>query len=81
MHSCETCQKTKVVGQGYGHHTPREAQVRPWYEIAVDLVGTWILHDEDGNGNAFSALTIMDTVTNYCEIVLLRNKTTECVGL
>jgi transposase InsO family protein len=55
--------------------------VAPWHEIAVDLIGTWTIRDEHGEDHSFTALTIMDTVTNYCEITRLRNKTAEHVGL
>ena len=78
---CDTCQKSKLPGRGYGHLPPREAFVAPWHEIAVDLIGPWTLHDEDGNSHTFTALTVIDTVTTYCEVILLRNKTAAHVAL
>jgi transposase InsO family protein len=77
---CETCQKTKLFGKGYGHLPPRQAKVAPWQEVAVDLIGPWSLYDPDGNEHTFTALTVVDTVTTYCEVVLLRNKTAAHVG-
>jgi hypothetical protein len=63
-------------------HPPWEAQVAPWHEIAVNLIGTWMLRDEHGNDHSFTALTFMNTpVTNYCEIIQLKEKTAEHVGL
>jgi len=77
---CETCQKSKLFGQGYGHLPPREAHYAPWQEVAVDLIGPWTLYDHNGDEHSFTALTIVDTVTTYCEVVLLRNKTAKHVG-
>jgi hypothetical protein len=79
--TCKANQKAKLVGQCYGHLPPREAIIAPWYEIAVELTGIWTLHDEHGNDHSFTALTIMNMVTNYCEIVHLRNKTAQYVEL
>ena len=78
---CDTCQKSKLTGKGYGHLPPREAFVAPWHEIAVDLIGPWVLYDQDGNAHSFTALTIIDTVTTYCEVILLRNKSAAHVAL
>jgi hypothetical protein len=33
---CAVCQRAKRAGIGYGKLAPREANVQPWYEIAVD---------------------------------------------
>ena len=78
---CDTCQKSKLPGRGYGHLPPRETFVAPWHEIAVDLIGPWSLHDEQGNTHTFTALTVLDTATTYCEVILLRNKTAAHVAL
>jgi transposase InsO family protein len=52
---------------------PRDAQVSPWREVAVDLVGPW---DIEIHGTTFKlqALTIIDTVTNYCKLVRILDK-------
>ena len=64
---------------GYGHLPPQQAFVAPWHEIAVDLIGPWTLKGA-GMNHIFTALTIIDTVTTYCELVLLKNKTASHVG-
>ena len=76
---CTVCQETKTVGKGYGHLPPRNAQVAPWHEVAVDLIGPWKIKAA-GKEHSFMALTIIDTVTTYCEVQLLKNKTAEHVG-
>jgi len=77
---CEVCQKTTIFGHGHGHLPVKETQHAPWQEVAVDLIGPWILYDQDGKEHSFTALTIVDTVATYCEIVLLENKTAKHVG-
>jgi hypothetical protein len=37
--TCESCQRFKLPGTGYGTIPPREAHLAPWQEIAVDLIG------------------------------------------
>ena len=39
--TCDSCQKFKLPGRGYGETPPRQAQIAPWYEVAVDLIGPW----------------------------------------
>ena len=79
--TCDPCQKCKLVGKGYGELPPREPLMQPWYEVAVDLIGKWSIRDVDGNDHEFMALTIIDTVTNLCEIAHIRDKTSSHVGL
>ena len=51
----------------------------PWHEVAVDLVGPWTIKLH-GQGLKFSALTSIDTVTNYPELARINNKTSEHVA-
>jgi hypothetical protein len=71
--TCNTCQTMKNVGRGHGHLPPREAPLLPWREIAVNLIGPWEV-DINNKKISFSALTIIDLVTNLTEIVRIRNK-------
>jgi transposase InsO family protein len=77
---CDSCQRAKLPGRGYGHHPPREATVAPWQEVAVDLIGPWTIVDEQGEQHKFTAITIVDNVTTYCEIQVMRNKTAAHAG-
>jgi transposase InsO family protein len=75
---CEHCQKFKNVKCGHGETAPREAGLLLWSEIAMDMIGPWTL--EVGNqSEKFSALTIIDLVTNLVEIVCVNNKTSATI--
>eukprot|EP00978_Attheya_sp_CCMP212_P001024 scaffold2113_cov63-Attheya_sp.AAC.6 len=37
----DTCQQYKANTRDYGHLPPREADMEPWQEVAVDLIGPW----------------------------------------
>ena len=77
---CDPCQRSKLVGRGHGHTAPKEAGIMPWREVAVDLIGPWEL--KVGNQTqSFSALTIIDLITNLTEIVRIENKTAAHVAL
>ena len=78
--SCDPCQRYKLPGKGYGELPPRDAEIAPWREVAVDLIGPWRIN-VNGQEVVFRALTIIDTVTNYCEIIRINNKTAAHVGL
>ena len=77
---CDACQRFKQAGRGYGKTAPREAVLSPWREIACDLIGPWKL-DVGNQLCTFSALTIIDTVTNLVEIVRLDNHSAAHVAL
>ena len=79
--TCDPCQRYKNSTLEYGKLPPRLANDVPWSDIAVDLIGPWKIRDQNGMDHAFHALTIIDTVTNYCEIIQLKNKTAEHVAM
>ena len=70
---CDTCQRHKPVGRGHGHTAPKEAPLVPWRQVAVDLIGPWEI-TVAGQEIKFSALTIIDLVTNLVEVVRLHDK-------
>lgn len=78
--TCDTCQRCKATQAEYGELPERVADFIPWGSIAVDLVGPWKFRDRHGFEHQFHALTIIDVVTNYVEIVRLDNKTAEHVS-
>ena len=43
----------------------RMANAIPWSDTAVDLIGPWSFRDQDGFEHTFTALTVIDAVTNY----------------
>ncbi len=80
--TCDTCQRFKLPGRGYGETPPRTALVAPWHEVAVDLIGPWKIkvpgYDE---AVVFNALTAIDTVTNLTELIRINRKTSRHVAL
>ena len=77
---CDACQCFKQVGRSYGKTAPWEAVLSPWREIACDLIGLWKL-DVGNQLCTFSALTIIDTVTNLVEIIRLDHHSSAHVAL
>jgi hypothetical protein len=71
---CDACQRYKLPGRGHGHLAARIADVAPWQEVAVDLIGPWTINLH-GQELKFNALTTIDTVSNYPEVIRLNNKT------
>ena len=71
--SCDYCQRNKLEGRGYGLLPEREVQSIPFEECAVDLIGPWIFQIPN-NPHEFSALTVIDTVTNLVELARIDDK-------
>ena len=71
---CESCQRHKLAGRGYGLLPEREVRVAPWEEVAIDLIGPWKVKVSNKLVE-FSALTIIDTASNLVELVRIDNKT------
>jgi hypothetical protein len=70
VNNCEACQLYKAQQILYGQLPPRIVHGAPWSEVAVDLIGLWLVRDQHGFDHAFHALTVIDTITNYCKIYL-----------
>ncbi|KAG7340303.1 integrase core domain containing protein [Nitzschia inconspicua] len=80
VRKCDPCQRLKNVGRGHGETASREASLLPWQDVAVDLIGPWTI--SIGNKNlTFSALTIVDMVTNLVEVVRIDNKAAAHVAM
>ena len=70
---CELCQKHKLPGKCYVLLPERQINCQPFIDAAVDLIDPWTV--KVGHRNAtFSALTILDLVTNLTELVRIENK-------
>ena len=71
--ACDTCQRYKNDGQGYGHLPPRDMFKAPWYELAVDSIGPWYIEVGGTRSQArtyeFHALTCIDTVSSLTELI------------
>jgi len=76
---CDTCQRQKQVLRGHGQTAPRKAHIHPWRDVAVDLIGPWILSINNQKVQ-FTALTAIDTVTGLVELQRLENKTSADVA-
>ncbi|KAL7562592.1 hypothetical protein ACA910_015462 [Epithemia clementina (nom. ined.)] len=78
--SCPTCQRVKTRHRHYSELPAREVRGNPWADIAVDLIGPWkvSVHNQE---LTFQALTLIDTVTNLCELIRINDKTARHVGL
>ena len=77
---CDACQRNKLSLHGYGELPLRNAVNTAWQEVAIDLIGPWTF-TVNGASYTFRVLTMIDTVTNYCELIRIDNKSAAHVGL
>jgi transposase InsO family protein len=73
LKTCDACQRYKLPGKAYGHLPARNAEEAPWRAVAVDLIGPWKVK-VGAIPVEFNALTVIDTVTNYPEVIRITNK-------
>ena len=73
VRNCEHCKRHKLEGRAHGLLPLREVRTAPFEEVAVNLIGPWKTK-VNGKLVTFSALTIIDTVTNLVELVRIDNK-------
>ena len=78
--TCDACQRYKLPGRGQGLLPAREANSVPWQEIAVDLIGPWTI-EVQGQQLVFRALTVIDTCTNFPELIRINSKSAAHVAL
>ena len=76
---CDACQCNKPVLRRYGELPLCNAVNTAWEDVAIDLIGPWTF-TVNGATYTFHALTMIDTVTNYCELIRYDNKSAAHVG-
>ena len=79
--TCDSCQRNKNMGPGYGHLPPRNDTSIPWEEIAIDLIGPWTIQIPYIGELSISALTAIDTATGLAELVRIDNKSSAHIAL
>lgn len=78
---CDSCQRHKNVGAGYGELPPRNDVSIPWEEVAVDLIGPWNVNIPGLGVLSIRALTIIDTCSGLAEIVRIPDKYSSTMAL
>lgn len=55
----------------YGRIPPKEAECLKWNQVNVDLWGPKTINNHDGNAYKLHAMTMIDPITGWFEIVTL----------
>ena len=71
---CVCCKFGKRCKHEYRHLQPKIAQVIPWNQVCVDLIGPYTIKAEAKTVMVFMCLIIIDPATSWFEIVELPNK-------
>ena len=78
--NCVTCQTYKNTLRGYGHLPTKEITFKPWFNVAVDLIGPWNIKVGQ-QLFTLDALTMIDTDTNLTEACTIQQKTSQHVAM
>ena len=72
--TCDACQRYKEPGRIHGEAPARLEEADPWSEVAVDLIGPWVVQVGQRTLNVY-ALTSIDIATTLSEIIRIEEKT------
>jgi len=72
---CPTCQLYKNKKENYGHLPPKEAEVLPWEQVCIDLVGPYTIGNKaNSDERTLHCLTMIDPATGWFEIEQIPSK-------
>ncbi len=78
--TCPVCQKCKRRNVKYGKIPEKDIEnMTPWNRVNVDLIGPLSIKAKNGNF-ALDALTMIDPVTGWFEVVEIKSRTAETVA-
>ena len=62
------CQKNKRDQRRFGHLPPKEAEVKPWDKMCIDLIGPYTIRRKGRPNLICKAVTMIDPATGWIEI-------------
>ena len=65
---CHICQKNKRDQRRFGHLPPKEAEVKPWDKMCIDLIGPYTIRRKGRPNLICKAVTMIDPATGWIEI-------------
>jgi transposase InsO family protein len=66
--------------RGYAELPPHDAPLAAWCQVTIDLIGPWTIKVDAAHQSQFRALTIIDTTTNFPEIIHINNQSAAHIG-
>ena len=66
--TCDECQRYKNAGPGVGHVPPKNEDMSPFEQIAIDTMGPWTIHINGYGKVIINAYSIIDTCSNLLEL-------------
>ena len=67
---CKTCQRYKKQRRKYSYLPAKEAEVKPWRAVCVDLIGPYTVDTLNGEIKLLT-MTMIDPATSWFEIALV----------
>jgi hypothetical protein len=79
---CNVCQLTKPKLRKFGHLPEKQADVIPWKQVCIDLIGPYKIGSEKNKQYATTlhCLTMIDPATGWFEIVEIPDKSSQTVA-
>ena len=74
--SCHKCQIAKKNRKKYGHLLPKKVESTPWNRVNLYLIGPHSVKTPSLKYE-FRALTMVDPATNWFEVAVIKNPTSE----
>ena len=77
---CATCSSWKRGGKEYGKLPTKTPDAKPWETVCVDLIGPYPIKGDNYDNGKFWALTIIDPVLGWFEMVPTTEKSSKTIG-
>ena len=78
--NCLTCQRNKRKHKTYGHLPAKQAEVKPWDVMCIDLIGPYTIRRKGQPNLKCKAVTMIDPATGWFEITQIPDKRSDTIA-
>ena len=76
---CHTCQLPKQRKDNYRNLPAKEAKVKPWEKLCVNLIGLYSLKQPNNQTEMLHALTMIDPATGWFNMTAIKTKSADVI--
>ena len=78
--ACHTCQLTKRRKVKYGHLAAKDAEVKPWDTLCIDLISPYQFKQPNNQTETLHALTMIDPATGWFDMTAIKTKSADIIA-
>ena len=78
--TCHTCQLTKRRKDKYRHLLSKEAKVKPWETLCINLISQYLFKKPNNQMETLHALTMIDPATGWFGMTAIKTKSSDLIA-